>query len=67
MKKFVCENNSSGTNSTFMVKDCLAKLFTETHIARQRVWEDQLSGTKPSDKATDCLEELFWTIDWEMK
>ena len=37
MKVLVCENNSKGTNSLFMVTDCLGKIFTRINIARQRV------------------------------
>ena len=33
MKVLVCENNSSGTSSPFMVTDCLGKLFTGNNIA----------------------------------
>ena len=29
----VCENNSSGTSSPFMVTDCLGKIFTGIHSA----------------------------------
>ena len=37
MKELVCQNNSSGTSSTFMVTGCLGKFFTGINIARQRV------------------------------
>ena len=33
MKVLVCENNSSGTSSPFMVTDCPGKLFTGIYIA----------------------------------
>ena len=37
MKVLVCESNSSGTNSPFMVTDCLGNLIKGINIARQRV------------------------------
>ena len=37
MNELVCQNNSSGTSSPFMVTDCLGKLFKGINIARQRV------------------------------
>ena len=46
VKKLVCQNNSSGTSSPFMVTVCLAKFFTGINIARQRVWEIHSSGTQ---------------------
>ena len=46
VKKLVCQNNSSGTSSPFMVTVCLAKVFTWINIARQRVWEIHSSGTQ---------------------
>ena len=33
MKVPVCENNSSGTSSPFMVTDCLEKFFTGINVA----------------------------------
>ena len=33
MKVLVCENNSSGTSSPFIVTDCLGKFFTGIHSA----------------------------------
>ena len=33
VKVLVCENNSSGTSSPFMVTDCLGKLFTWINVA----------------------------------
>ena len=33
MEVLVCENNSSGTSSPFMVTDCPGKLFTGIHSA----------------------------------
>ena len=33
MKVLVCENNSSGTSSSFMVTDCLGKLFKWINVA----------------------------------
>ena len=44
-KELVCQNNSSGSSSPFMVTVCLAKLFTGINIARRRVWEIHSSGT----------------------
>ena len=46
MKELVCENNSSGINSPFMLTDCLAELIKGLNIARQRVWEYHSSGIK---------------------
>ena len=63
MKVFVFESNSSGTTSTFMVTDCLGKIFKEINIARLRVWEKHLRGTKSPGKATGCLENILWTND----
>ena len=59
MEVLVCENNSSGTSSPFMVTDCLGKLFPGINIARQRVRENHFRGTKYPDKAKGCLEELL--------
>ena len=67
MKEIACQNNSSGTNSPFMVKECLGKLFKGINIARQSVWENHSRGTKSPDKATDFLEKLLWTIDCKKK
>ena len=39
MKELVCQNNSSGTSSPFMVTDCLWKIFKGINIARQHVSE----------------------------
>ena len=58
-KMLVCENNSSGTSSPFMVTDCLGKLFKGINIAGQRVCENHLRRTKSPDKATGCLEKLL--------
>ena len=55
----VCENNSSGTSSPFMVTGCVGKLFTGINIARQRVGENYLRGTKSHEKAKPCLEKLL--------
>ena len=33
MKVLVCENDSSGTSSPFMVTDCLENLFTGINVA----------------------------------
>ena len=65
MEVLVCENNSSGTNSPFMVKECVGKLFTRINIARQRVWENHFRGTKSPEKAKRCLGKLLWSIYWE--
>ena len=65
MKVLVFESNSSGTTSTFMVRDCLWKLFKGINIARQRVWEKHLRGKKSPGTATGCLENLLWTNDWK--
>ena len=46
MKELVCQNNSSGTSSPFMVTDSLGKLFKGINIARQRVWGNHLRETK---------------------
>ena len=35
MKEIVCQNNSSGTSSPFMVTDCPGKIFKGINIARQ--------------------------------
>ena len=59
MKKLVCQNNSSGTSSRFMVTDCLRKLFKGINIARQRVRENHSRGTNSPDKATGYLEKLL--------
>ena len=67
MKELVCQNNSSGTKSPFMVTDCLGKIFTGINIAKQRVWENQSSGIGSPDKATGSPEKLLWTIDWKTK
>ena len=61
MEVLVCENNSSGTSSPFMVTDCVGKLVTGINIARQRVWENYLRGTESPEKAKPCLEKLLWT------
>ena len=37
MKEFVCEKNSSGTSSPFMVTHCLGKFFAGINISRQHV------------------------------
>ena len=37
MKVLVCESNSSGIYSPFMVKDCLGNLIKGNNIARRRV------------------------------
>ena len=37
MKLLLCESNSSGTNSPFMMTDCLGNLFKGNNIARQWV------------------------------
>ena len=67
MEVLVCEINSSGTNSPFMVTLCLRKIFKGINIASQRVWENHLGGKKSPDKATGCLEKLLWTNDWKTK
>ena len=41
--------------------------FTGINIARQRVWENHLRGTKSPDKARARLEKLLWTNDWKTK
>ena len=33
MKKLICQNNSSGASSPFMVTDCLRKTFTGINVA----------------------------------
>ena len=43
----------------FMVAVCLGRLFTWINIARQRVCEIYLRGTKSPDQAIGCLEELL--------
>ena len=65
MKVLVFEGNWSGTTSPFIVTDCLEKLFKEINIARLRVWEKHLGGTKSRGKATGCLENLLWTNVWK--
>ena len=67
MEVLVCENNSSGKSSAFMVTDCVGKLFTGINIARRRVSENHLKGTNSPDKAKGCLEKSLWTIYWETK
>ena len=37
MKELVCQNNSSGTSSPFVVTECVGKLFQGINIAKQRV------------------------------
>ena len=44
MKVLVCENNSSGTNSLFLVKDCVGTIFTRINIADsvfEKITEDE--------------------------
>ena len=67
MKEFVCQKNSSGTSSRFMVTDRLGKFFTGINISRQHVWENHSSGRESPDKATGCLEKLLWTKDGKNK
>ena len=65
MEVLVCENNSSGTRFLLMVTDCPWKIFMGINIARQRVWENHLRGTKSPDKVQGCLEKTLWTNYWE--
>ena len=67
MKEFVCQKNSSGTSSHFMVTDCLGKFLRGIKIFRQHVWENHSSGIESPDKATGCLEKLLWTKEWKNK
>ena len=67
MKESVCQKNSSGTSSPFMVTDCLGKFFTGVSISRQHVWENRSSEIESLDKATGCLEKLLWTNEWKKK
>ena len=70
MKVLVCENNSSGTSSPFMVTDCLGESFTgltsqtaclrksvKMRICRPRGGQ----GRQPvaPDKTTGCPEKLI--------
>ena len=61
MKVLVCQNNSSGTSSHFMVTDCLGKNFTGINITRQRVCENHQGGKESPDKVTGCLQILHVT------
>ena len=57
MKVLVCENNSSGTSSLFMVTDCLGKIFTG--LTSQTACLRESLKRKSPDKATGCLEKLL--------
>ena len=53
------QNNSSGTSSPFYGDRLSGKTVQWINIARQRVSENHLRGTKSPDKATVCLEKLL--------
>ena len=55
MKVLVCENNSSGTSSPFMVTDCLRKLFTGIHSA------DSVSEKFTQDEQSPLIrQQVVW-------
>ena len=66
MKQLLCENNSRGSSSSFVVPYCLCVFIKWNNISRQRVLVSQPSGTNFPEKATDCLEQLLkWNkIPW---
>ena len=46
MKVLVCENNSSGTSSPFMVTECLGKLFAAIytkHSVSEKITQEEQS------------------------
>ena len=63
MKVLVCENNSSGTNSPFMVTDCLGKILT-SQSARLR---KSLKKNKISPLIWLIRRQVVWRKYFEQK
>ena len=55
----VCGNTSCGTSSPNMVTRCLRILLKCINNSRQRIWENNSSGTNSSYTETACLRNLI--------